>query len=51
MAVAVIVLAAPFLIAQAAKPDAKELAAVERIRARIEERSKKTAADKPAPTR
>ena len=48
MAVAVIVLAAPFLIAQAAKPDAKELAAVERIRARIEERSKKTAADKPA---
>jgi formylglycine-generating enzyme required for sulfatase activity len=47
-AVAALVLAAPFLIAQAAKPDAKELAAVERIRARIEERSKKTAADKPA---
>ena len=35
-------------LAQAAKPDAKEMAAVERIRARIEERSKKTAADKPA---
>ena len=47
-AAAAIVLAAPLLIAQAAKPDAKEMAAVERIRARIEERSKKTAADKPA---
>ncbi|HVQ06545.1 MAG TPA: hypothetical protein VMT14_23640, partial [Burkholderiaceae bacterium] len=34
MAGAVIVLAAPFLIAQAARPDAKELAAVERVRAR-----------------
>jgi formylglycine-generating enzyme required for sulfatase activity len=49
MVLAAIVLAAPFLTAQAVKPDAKEMAAVERIRARIEERSKKTAAaDKPA---
>jgi len=47
-AIAAAVLAAPFLVAQAAKPDAKEMAAVERIRARIEERSTKTAADKPA---
>ena len=36
-AVAAMVLAAPLLVAQAAKPDAKEMAAVERIRARIEE--------------
>ena len=48
IAVAAMVLAAPLLVAQAAKPDPKEMAAVERIRARIEERSKKTAADKPA---
>jgi formylglycine-generating enzyme required for sulfatase activity len=48
MAVAAVVLAAPFLVAQAAKPDAKELAAVEKIRARIEEQSKKTAAGKAA---
>ena len=34
------------LVAQAAKADAKELAAVEKIRARIEEQSKKTAAGK-----
>ena len=41
--------AVPLLSSQAAKgPDPKELAAVEKIRARIEEQSKKTAASKPA---
>ena len=46
LGVGAVVLAAPFLVAQAAKPDTKELAAVEKIRARIEEQSKKTAAGK-----
>ena len=41
--------AAPLVSSQAAKaPDPKELAAVEKIRARIEEQSKKSAASKPA---
>jgi formylglycine-generating enzyme required for sulfatase activity len=42
--------AVPLLSSQAAKaPDPKELAAVEKVRARIEEQSKKSAASKPAP--
>ena len=41
-----VALIAPLFAAQAAKPDPKELAAVEKIRARIEEQSKKTAAGK-----
>ena len=42
--------AVPLLSSQAAKgPDPKELAAVEKIRARIEEQNKKSAASKPAP--
>jgi formylglycine-generating enzyme required for sulfatase activity len=42
---AVVAHASPHLVSQAAKaPDPKELAAVERIRARIEEQGKKTAA-------
>jgi hypothetical protein len=41
--------ATPLLSSQAAKaPDPKELAAVEKIRARIEEHSKKSAASTPA---
>jgi formylglycine-generating enzyme required for sulfatase activity len=48
IAVAAVAQASPFLSAQAAKPpDPKELAAVERIRARIEEQGKKTAGSKP----
>jgi formylglycine-generating enzyme required for sulfatase activity len=42
-----VALIAPLLAAQAAKPDPKELAAVEKIRARIEEQSKKAATAKP----
>ena len=50
MAAAAVVQAAPLLSSQAAKaPDPKELAAVEKIRARIEEQNKKSAASKPAP--
>src|SRR3954467_2855101 len=42
----------PFLTAQADKPpEPKELAAVQRIRARIEEQSKKAVAGRPAPYR
>ena len=49
LAVAAVAQAAPLSSSQAAKaPDPKELAAVERIRARIEEQGKKTAAAKPA---
>jgi hypothetical protein len=41
--------AAPLVSSQAAKaPDPKELAAVEKIRARIDEQGKKSAASKPA---
>jgi formylglycine-generating enzyme required for sulfatase activity len=43
---ATLALLTPLFAAQAAKPDPKELAAVEKIRARIEEQSKKTAAAK-----
>ena len=46
--VAVLGLDLAFVAAQAAKPDAKEVAAVEKIRARIEEQAKKSAAAKPA---
>jgi formylglycine-generating enzyme required for sulfatase activity len=42
-------LIAPLVAAQAAKPDAKELAAIDKIRLRIEEQSKKTAGAKPEP--
>jgi formylglycine-generating enzyme required for sulfatase activity len=49
LAVAVLTQAVPRSSAQAANaPDPKELAAVERIRARIDEHSKKTAGAKPA---
>ena len=49
MALAAIAQAAPSLSSQPAKaPDPKELAAVEKIRARIEEQSKKSTASKPA---
>jgi formylglycine-generating enzyme required for sulfatase activity len=49
MACLAIAEAAPLLVAQAAKAaDPKELAAVERIRARIEEQAKKNAVAKPA---
>src|SRR5688500_19502006 len=49
MSVAAVAQATPLLSSQAAKsPDPKELAAVERIRARIEEQGKKTAAATPA---
>jgi formylglycine-generating enzyme required for sulfatase activity len=49
VAFAAIAHAAPLPSSQAAKaPDPKELAAVQRIRARIEEQAKKTAASKPA---
>ena len=44
---AAVALIAPLFAAQAAKPDPKELAAVEKIRARIEEQAKKTAGAKP----
>ena len=43
-----VALIAPLFAAQAAKPDPKELAAIEKIRARIEAQAKKTAAAKPA---
>jgi formylglycine-generating enzyme required for sulfatase activity len=47
--IAAIAQAAPLVSSQAAKPpDPKELAAVEKIRARIDEQSKKSAASKPA---
>jgi formylglycine-generating enzyme required for sulfatase activity len=50
MALAAIAQAAPILGSQAAKaPDPKELAAVQRIRARIEEQAKRAAASTPAP--
>jgi formylglycine-generating enzyme required for sulfatase activity len=49
MAVGAVTQAGPLLGSQAAKaPDPKELAAVEKIRARIEEQSKKSATAKPA---
>ena len=49
MVAAAIVRAAPLVSPQSGKaPDAKELAAVERIRARIEEQGRKAAAGKPA---
>ncbi len=49
LAVAAVAQAVPLFSSQAAKsPDPKELAAVERIRARIEEQGKKTAAATPA---
>jgi formylglycine-generating enzyme required for sulfatase activity len=48
IALAAMAEAAPFVPSQPPKIDAEEMAAVQRIRARIEERAKKTAAEKPA---